>query len=625
MTDQKIRFVFSTQAYNTILAETLHMDPKETGGILLGHAVDSSWYVLESIEPGPGSIFKEYYFEYDHEFVNYLARARARRYEFPLTVLGLWHRHPGSMDHFSATDDATNLAFARLSPQGAISALVNLDPGFRLTLYHFEEKLDYARVPFLVSDQAIPDHYFRMKYQDQVPKQDAGPDFLDKLKPENTSTALRNKLERVSRPRTDKDKVTVYAPAWLPESGKSHVLLGFRGEQPHYFNITETEESWMLADPDVRQHGASALTAAGFFLGHEALKEAEASFNLDFIAYYKTDRQEFLEFLGRHFREKEPRVEDGFVVGYGTTEGLVFYFIDPAGITRCSVEPYAIKLDVFSRNTGILETDVMNTTTAVISGCGSVGSYAALELARSGVGNFLLVDHDTLSYANICRHQCGLADVGRYKVDAVAERIRMINPGARIEVVRGLLESVPGKILDRFCGPGAVIIGCADNREGDQYAGKMAAHYHMPVVAIGFWERAFAGEVFYWIPDRDDQACYHCFVSALGDISGRASVNRRLYTNQDDLSKVNFMPGISVDITFVTNIGVKIVLDILNRNTRGYIPRLLDSLTQFTLIANTNKTEIGGPQATLFSYPLQVTTSVVVEKIPGCKLCGKIS
>ncbi len=77
----------------------------------------------------------------------------------------------------------------------------------------------------------------------------------------------------------------------------------------------------------------------------------------------------------------------------------------------------------------------------------------------------------------------------------------------------------------------------------------------MPIVSIGFWERAFAGEIFFWYPENKDLACYHCFTDALGDLSGRTSTNRRYYTTEEDLSKVSFMPGVSVDITFITNIG----------------------------------------------------------------------
>jgi len=165
MSEQIIKVIFSSDAFNTILTETYHKDPSETGGILLGNSENDEWYVIESIEPGPGSVFRTNYFEYDHAFVNYVAKARARRYLIPLRVLGLWHRHPGSYDRFSSTDDGTNLAFARLSVKGSISGLVNLDPSFRLSLFHFDDQLKYKKVPFLVSDKEIPGKYFSKKYE----------------------------------------------------------------------------------------------------------------------------------------------------------------------------------------------------------------------------------------------------------------------------------------------------------------------------------------------------------------------------------------------------------------------------------------------------------------------------
>jgi len=163
MEESNVKVIFSEEAYNTIISETYHKDPAETGGILLGNSENDTWYVIESIEPGPGSIFQTHYFEYDHAFVNYVAKARARRYDIPLRVLGLWHRHPGSFDQFSSTDDDTNRAFAKLSARGSLSGLVNIDPAFRLSLFHFDERLLYAKVPFAVSDESIPAKFLKRK------------------------------------------------------------------------------------------------------------------------------------------------------------------------------------------------------------------------------------------------------------------------------------------------------------------------------------------------------------------------------------------------------------------------------------------------------------------------------
>lgn len=170
MTDPAIEVIFHPDAFHTILAETHHKHPVETGGILLGSTEGPRWYVIEVIEPGPGSVFQSHYFEYDHQFVNYLAKARARRYKIPLKLLGLWHRHPGSYDEFSATDDETNLKFAKLSTIGMLSGLVNIDPDFRFTLFHFDEQLDYRKTGFRISRKDIPRKFLRRKFEDRVLK-----------------------------------------------------------------------------------------------------------------------------------------------------------------------------------------------------------------------------------------------------------------------------------------------------------------------------------------------------------------------------------------------------------------------------------------------------------------------
>lgn len=157
--------VFSDRAYNDIVVETRKKNPLETGGILLGHILDNGiWVVMEVLPPGPDSIFQHAYFEYDERFVNYLAQSKATEYEQELNLLGLWHRHPGSMDTFSGTDDGTNRTFARLNQQGAISGLVNLDPKFRLTMYHVSNPFRYDKVAIEVGDDLIPEEYFKLKY-----------------------------------------------------------------------------------------------------------------------------------------------------------------------------------------------------------------------------------------------------------------------------------------------------------------------------------------------------------------------------------------------------------------------------------------------------------------------------
>jgi len=68
-----------------------------------------------------------------------------------------------------------------------------------------------------------------------------------------------------------------------------------------------------------------------------------------------------------------------------------------------------------------------------VVGIGGVGTWAAEALARSGVGALTLVDLDEVCVTNINRQLHALTEtVGRAKVEAMAERIRAINPECRV-------------------------------------------------------------------------------------------------------------------------------------------------------------------------------------------------
>ena len=142
----------------------------------------------------------------------------------------------------------------------------------------------------------------------------------------------------------------------------------------------------------------------------------------------------------------------------------------------CMASPYNLESDLFSRHSGLLETSALLQSGVIVCGCGSVGSMAALDLARSGVGRFLLIDPDVLAIENLSRHQCGLADVGRRKVEAVAERLHQINPRAQVEIHALPLERLDPAVVARFCkgSSDTLMLTCADSRRADRYSAKLA-------------------------------------------------------------------------------------------------------------------------------------------------------
>ena len=68
-----------------------------------------------------------------------------------------------------------------------------------------------------------------------------------------------------------------------------------------------------------------------------------------------------------------------------------------------------------------------------IFGVGGVGGFCAEALARSGVGELLLVDKDVVDETNINRQIIALhSTVGRPKTEVMQERISDVNPHCKV-------------------------------------------------------------------------------------------------------------------------------------------------------------------------------------------------
>ena len=82
---------------------------------------------------------------------------------------------------------------------------------------------------------------------------------------------------------------------------------------------------------------------------------------------------------------------------------------------------------------GIKGAAVIRKSHAVVIGIGGVGSWAAEALARSGLGQITLIDFDQVAESNINRQiHADTTSVGKSKVDAMRERIALINPQCKV-------------------------------------------------------------------------------------------------------------------------------------------------------------------------------------------------
>jgi molybdopterin/thiamine biosynthesis adenylyltransferase len=81
----------------------------------------------------------------------------------------------------------------------------------------------------------------------------------------------------------------------------------------------------------------------------------------------------------------------------------------------------------YGRQTDILDPEVARDTHVTIVGLGTVGSNAAVELAKMGVGSMHLIDGDVVESHNLPSQRYLVSDLGREKATALADRVREVN------------------------------------------------------------------------------------------------------------------------------------------------------------------------------------------------------
>lgn len=152
--------------------------------------------------------------------------------------------------------------------------------------------------------------------------------------------------------------------------------------------------------------------------------------------------------------------------------------------------------------------DYLRTRTVGIVGIGSGGSFVAVSLAMSGVGRFILIDDDVIETHNVVRHAADLRDVGRPKVEAVADLIRQRNPQADVITVVGRLEEHLELLKEMH-----VVVSGVD-REGPKYTlNEACSERRLTAVYAGVYERGEGGDVCIIYPDEGP--CYACWAQHL--------------------------------------------------------------------------------------------------------------
>lgn len=288
--------------------------------------------------------------------------------------------------------------------------------------------------------------------------------------------------------------------------------------------------------------------------------------------------------------------------------------------------------ELYFRSCGILQSSLLEDRKVAVVGLGSGGSQVAIELAKSGVGKFVLVDFDRIELQNIIRHVCGLSDLGRLKTNAMRDRILEKNPFAEVETYNTDINNMDEarKIL-KGCD---LVIAATDNNKSRFNINTLSLEFGFPALYGSCAVRAAGGQVARVRPKIGP--CFSCiFTDAIIENMEEemSSFRQARKANPpyigDDEVQAQIQVGLSSDIAPIANLMVKLALVELCRGKESALSSLENDLeASFYMWANRREQQYAvyledsfyrsDEPGILRWYPMSS------DRRPSCKICQDI-
>src|ERR1035441_2896580 len=158
---------------------------------------------------------------------------------------------------------------------------------------------------------------------------------------------------------------------------------------------------------------------------------------------------------------------------------------------------------IFERVRGAYDLDWLAGCRVIAIGAGGANSWLD-NMARTGVGEFVLVDPDTVEAKNVGTQRVYLSESGKPKVQVVCQRLLDINPEVKVLPLPALLDRIDDKMFARLAlapwdqldnsgwersaggggGPRRTLVcGLTDNFEAQARVNRLALQFGLPSLA----------------------------------------------------------------------------------------------------------------------------------------------
>ncbi len=266
----------------------------------------------------------------------------------------------------------------------------------------------------------------------------------------------------------------------------------------------------------------------------------------------------------------------------------------------------------FERIDGIMPLEELKEKSATIIGLGSGGSFIAMELAAAGIGKLHLFDYDRLNRVNLFRHLCGQRDLGRKKVNAVADMIKEhMLPSEVFTYDKNILKDV--NELRKVINDADIVVCATDNIKSREMANYLAVLSNTNLVLVSTFDNARIGEIIHVIPGRS--ACYECTRHKLSEENSLDvfQTNENILPYSSQSTKKEPSQGTRTDIIIVAAMAAKVVImSLINQSQLKY---------NYITWGSLRNTEYNNP----FKFKNPFQTNYTNYRIhPNCPICGNI-
>lgn len=146
----------------------------------------------------------------------------------------------------------------------------------------------------------------------------------------------------------------------------------------------------------------------------------------------------------------------------------------------------------------------LKNSSALVVGCGALGSPIALYLAAAGVGRIGIVDYDAIELSNLQRQVIYSTDlVGKKKVHSARQRLLSLNPEIEVDAYEELFTSENAK---KIAAPYQILVDGTDNLPTRYLMNDLCVFTGKPFVYGAVYR--FSGQMSVF--DASRGACYRC-------------------------------------------------------------------------------------------------------------------